>query len=219
MTARKSTKKRPTPAAPFTVTHKEPVNFRINTDEGRAMILRAAGTKSYETAGATLVTGLVNAVALNPDRSIDERTLFGSIATMAAMKPRNELEALLIMQMLATNAAAIEHLRRLKGSTTIEAIELNGLIASKMLRTFTMQTEALNRSRGKGKSSQRVTVRHVYVGAGGQAIVGNVTRGRPGGQRKIEVQAHAKAIAHAPKPALRGSFQANGKAMSGARDD
>jgi hypothetical protein len=40
------------------------------------------------------------------------------------------------------------------------------------LRTFTAQVEALQRYRGKGQ--QKVTVEHVNVNAGGQAIVGAV---------------------------------------------
>jgi hypothetical protein len=47
-----------------------------------------------------------------------------------------------------------------------------GNLAIKLLRTFTMQVEALHRYRGKGQ--QKVTVEHVHVNAGGQAIVGTV---------------------------------------------
>jgi len=43
--------------------------------------------------------------------------------------------------------------------------------------THVLLVEALNRHRGKGQ--QKVTVEHVHVHAGGQAIVGNV--GTPGG--------------------------------------
>jgi hypothetical protein len=48
--------------------------------------------------------------------------------------------------------------------------------ANKLSRTYSTLLEALNRHRGKG--SQKVTVEHVHVHEGGQAIVGNVdTRG------------------------------------------
>ena len=50
-----------------------------------------------------------------------------------------------------------------------------GNLAVKLLRTFTTQLEALQRYRGKGQ--QKVTVEHVNVNAGGQAIVGTVHRG------------------------------------------
>jgi hypothetical protein len=48
--------------------------------------------------------------------------------------------------------------------------------ANKVSRTHVLLVEALNRHRGKGQ--QKVTVEHVHVHAGGQAIVGNV--GNPG---------------------------------------
>lgn len=48
---------------------------------------------------------------------------------------------------------------------------VNALI--KLGRTFTTQMEALNRYRSGGE--QKVTVQHVNVSEGGQAIVGNVT--------------------------------------------
>ena len=44
--------------------------------------------------------------------------------------------------------------------------------ANKLVRSYTMQMEALNRHRGKGQ--QKVTVKHVHVNEGGQAIVGTV---------------------------------------------
>jgi hypothetical protein len=69
-------------------------------------------------------------------------------------------------------------LRRLKGSETITQQDSNGNLAVKLLRTFTMQVEALQRYRGKGQ--QKVTVEHVHVHAGGQAIVGAVTPGGGG---------------------------------------
>ena len=54
--------------------------------------------------------------------------------------------------------------------------------ANKLSRTYSTLLEALNRHRGKGQ--QKVTVEHVHVHQGGQAIVGNVERGpqteRPG---------------------------------------
>jgi hypothetical protein len=44
----------------------------------------------------------------------------------------------------------------------------------KLLQTFAAQTEALQRYRGKGQ--QKVTVEHVHVHTGGQAIVGSVSQ-------------------------------------------
>jgi len=51
---------------------------------------------------------------------------------------------------------------------------------NKLARTFTAQMEALTRYRGKGQ--QKMTVEHVHVHQGGQAIVGNVNQEGGGGK-------------------------------------
>jgi hypothetical protein len=61
-----------------------------------------------------------------------------------------------------------------------------------------MLLDALNRHRGKGQ--QKVTVEHVHVHAGGQAVVGMVQTRGGGDQPKSEDQPHAKQIAYAPQP-------------------
>jgi hypothetical protein len=60
--------------------------------------------------------------------------------------------------------------------------------------------EALNRHRGKGQ--QKVTVEHVHVHAGGQAVVGTVEVPGGGDRAKSQEQPHAKQIAHAPQPPM-----------------
>ena len=62
--------------------------------------------------------------------------------------------------------------------------------------------EALNRHRGKGQ--QKVTVEHVHVHSGGQAIVGMVEGPALDNSSKPERQPNAKQIAHALQPAMRG---------------
>src|SRR5437868_4442229 len=82
---------------------------------------------------------------------------------------------------VATHLAAMTALRRLKGSENVAQQDSNGNLAVKLLRTFTAQVEALQRYRGKGQ--QKVTVEHVNVNAGGQAIVGTV---HPGPTKKFD---------------------------------
>jgi hypothetical protein len=90
--------------------------------------------------------------------------------------------------MVATHAAIITTLRRLKDSETLLQRDRYGGLAAKLLRTFTAQVEALQRYRGKGQ--QKVMVEHVHVHAGGQALVGAITPGG-GGKGKSDAQAHA----------------------------
>ena len=69
---------------------------------------------------------------------------------------------------------------------------------NKLARTFATQMEALNRYRGKGQ--QKMTVEHVHVHDGGQAIVGQVAQGG-GATEKDRGQSHA--IGYAPGETLR----------------
>ena len=67
-------------------------------------------------------------------------------------------------------------------------------IDNKLSRTYATLLEALNRHRGKGQ--QKVTVEHVHVHQGGQAIVGNVQS--PGGGLAPKSKDQPHALAHAP---------------------
>jgi hypothetical protein len=77
--------------------------------------------------------------------------------------------------MVAVHSAAMRSLRQLKSSETVMQQASNGNLAVKLLRTYTMQMEALLRYRGNGE--QKMTVEHVHVYQGGQSIVGAVHQG------------------------------------------
>ncbi len=95
------------------------------------------------------------------------------LALMHDISPQNALEGMLTVQMVGTHNLAMEMMRRAAlGEQTVEGVERNINRATKLLRTFTAQTETLQKLRGKGQ--QKVTVEHVQVHKGGQAIVGNV---------------------------------------------
>ena len=76
-------------------------------------------------------------------------------------------------QLIAAHNAAMECYRRaMIGEQTFEGRRENLAQANKLSRTYATLLEALNRHRGKGQ--QKVTVEHVHVHAGGQAVVGVV---------------------------------------------
>lgn len=103
--------------------------------------------------------------------------LNASLAVLHGIKPRDEIESLLAAQMVSVHNSAMEFMRRaILPDQTTEGVTANTERASKMLRTFTAQMEALNRHRGKGQ--QKVTVEHVTVNSGGQAIVGQVSHSK-----------------------------------------
>ena len=65
--------------------------------------------------------------------------------------------------------------RAMIAEQTFEGRKENLSQANNLSRTHAALLEALNRHRGKGQ--QKVTVEHVHVHEGGQAIVGNVVGG------------------------------------------
>ena len=104
---------------------------------------------------------------------------------------------MLAAQLIACHHASMECYRRaMLREQTFEGRreELNQ--ANKLSRTYTALLESLNRHRGKGQ--QKVTVEHVHVHDGGQAIVGNVESPGGGFATKSKEQPHAKQITHAP---------------------
>ena len=98
------------------------------------------------------------------------------MAILAGIHPQDEIEGMLAVQMIAVHNMAMETMKRaMLPNQTSEGRESNVNSATKMLRTFVSQMEALQRHRTGGQ--QKMTVEHVNVTAGGQAIVGVVNQG------------------------------------------
>ena len=99
-----------------------------------------------------------------------------AIELYESVKPQSGLEGMLAAQMVGTHFAALECLRRsMIEQQSFEGREMNLKHAQKLMDLYQRQLAALDRHRGKGQ--QKVTVEHVHVEAGGQAIVGNVEAG------------------------------------------
>jgi hypothetical protein len=98
------------------------------------------------------------------------------IAILNELKPRDVMEAMLITQMIGVNNIAMETLPlAMRANQTCEGKEINIRQATKLIRTFTQQMATLKNYRQKGQD--KVTVEHVTVNDGGQAIVGSITQG------------------------------------------
>jgi hypothetical protein len=106
--------------------------------------------------------------------------LNAALAAVDGIRPTNEIEAMLAVQMVATHETAMEMLSRAKQAESTQRLHEYGSLAVKLLRTYTTQVEALARLRRGGE--QRVIVQHVHINEGGQAIVGAVNH--PGGSEK-----------------------------------
>src|SRR5258706_16416736 len=184
--------------------HRPPKPVDIATAEGEPQTsevarLAAFGTTSSDFYSRTLQELLEAGCRGTQSQPFTEVDVNGALAAMHGIAPRDEIEALLAAQMVAVHSAAMRSLRQLKSSETIMQQDSNGNLAVKLLRTYTIQMEALQRYRGKGE--QKMTVEHVHVYQGGQAIVGAVHQGG-GARTKTEEQPHAQAITHQPGAAL-----------------
>jgi hypothetical protein len=108
---------------------------------------------------------------------------YGSAAGGALMgiQPTGELEGMIAAQLIACHNAAMECYRRAMNSQ-LPARDYHLNQANKLSRTYAALLESLNKHRGKGQ--QRVTVEHVHVHQGGQAIVGHVEQKGEGDKEK-----------------------------------
>src|SRR3954453_15442772 len=128
-----------------------------------------------------------------------------AIAAVQSVGPRDGVEAMRAVQMVATHAAAMKMLQR--AALDQPSFEIYDSIvnrATKLLRTYTAQIEALKRYRSAGE--QRVVVQHVTVTAEQAAVQVNGTpsalRGE-GAASKPEERSHEQPLGHAPEPAMR----------------
>jgi hypothetical protein len=127
------------------------------------------------------------------------KQMVATVAALHGIKPRDELEGMMAAQMLAAHNAAMECFRRaMLPEQTVEGRQDNLNAANKLSRTYAVLVETLNKHRGKGQ--QKVTVEHVHVHSGGQAIVGHVEGAGGGARTKLEGQSHA--ITYAPGQTL-----------------
>ena len=102
-------------------------------------------------------------------------TLVTSILTgIEGIKPKDQVEGMLAAQMLATHNATMNCFRIANSSLSVDVMNAILNSANKLARSYAVQMEALNRYRGKGQ--RKMTVEHVHINSGGQAIIGNVTK-------------------------------------------
>ena len=121
------------------------------------------------------------------------------LAVIKDIKPNDQLEAMLAAQMAAVHLAIMALARRLASVKSLPEQDSAERALNKSMRTFTTQMEALKRYRTGGE--QKVTVQHVTVGEGGQAIVGNVN------------QAAREAVPQKPSDKMRALTDAHQDAM------
>jgi hypothetical protein len=166
--------------------------------------LRAIGGSQSDQWNSVLANQVVQTLWLKhscPDQL--DRQMSAVVAALAGMKPKDELEAMMAAQLIAAHNAVMECYRRaMISEQSLEARSENLNQANRLSRACASLMEALDKHRGKGQ--QKVTVEHVHVHAGGQAVVGMVSPSHtPGGRGPghLEEQPHAKLLDRQPQNA------------------
>lgn len=139
---------------------------------GIRLLMEACGAVDADAFGHLLI-GLAN--FYDSDDGQYERQLNGLVATVAGVEPRDPTEMMLAAQMAITHELAMMTGRQVHCARLRPQQETAERAFNKLTRTFTTQMEALRKHRNGGQ--QKVTVEHVMVNDGGQAIVGNVATG------------------------------------------
>lgn len=145
-------------------------------DTGYNLISEAIGSDSNTFTLGT-IDALAKAAQLGGD--LDEGQLNYALSMVYGLKPKDQVEATLAVQMAAIHLATMNTAAGLGGSKSLQVKEMHERALNRLSRTFVAQVEALKRYRSKGE--QRVYVERVNVEKGGQAIVGNV--GGRGGEQ------------------------------------
>lgn len=166
---------------------------QVEFDHPDELIGQLLVMEAVASADGDFLNGIVSQLADASGRGqdIDERGLNFMLSVIKGIEPRDQLEAMLAAQMAAVHVTSMTFARRLAQVETIAQQDSAERAFNKLTRTFAMQMEALKRYRTGAE--QKVTLQHVSVAEGGQAIVGNVT------QAPLE---NGKEKAAAPPPAL-----------------
>jgi hypothetical protein len=153
---------------------------------GMTLIAEAVNSRSHAFLEG-LFSQISNASAIGG--KANEKDINFMVSVVASIKPKEEIEAMLAAQMAAVHMSAMISARRLANAETLEQRDSAERTFNKLTRTFAAQVEALKRYRTGGE--QKVTVEHVTVNSGGQAIVGNVTHGKVTGGQELTALAAA----------------------------
>ena len=149
---------------------------QIGFDHPDELIGHALVMDALASADGDFLNGIVSqlASASGQGQDIEERGLNFMLSVIKGIEPRDQLEAMLAAQMAAVHVASMTFASRLAHVENIPQQDSAERAFNKLTRTFAMQMEALKRYRTGAE--QKVTLQHVSVADGGQAIVGNVTQ-------------------------------------------
>ncbi len=149
--------------------------YQVSSSDGEDMFYM--GTHNLD-----LTTNIINQVIRICSSGIEDPEVItnkanASMAAILEIDPQDSTELMLATQMATVHNLTMEMSRRalLVDDQTEDSVSFNINRTTKLMRTYMAQMEALNKYRNKGK--QQITVQHVNVNDGGQAVIGDVNQG------------------------------------------
>jgi len=155
-------------------------SLKMREDESGVLKIEIDGDFSRisnPTTGKAVAVGLIGHIASmgSQAKRMDEGASNFALGFVDAMAPNDAAEALLFTQMATIHQATMMMARRLNNVENIPQQDAAERAFNKLGRTYAAQMDTLKRYRSKGQ--QTVRVERVTVENGGQAIVGNVSKG------------------------------------------
>ena len=169
--------KPPTPGLKFEITNGvETIGIDHPSQKiGLSILMDAVGTTDLK-----FFEGLINQLVVigSKNGKKDKDAINFLLAVVKGIEPKDQIEAMLAVQMAVVHMHAMNASEVLLHAESIPQQDSAERAFNKLMRTYPTQMEALRRYRNGGE--QKVTVKHVTVNEGGQAIVGNLTTGGEG---------------------------------------
>jgi hypothetical protein len=163
-----------------------------SAEAGNRLLMQAIGTSDEDFLSGVIEQ--LSACGLLTDTN-EERRLNFVLAVVKGIEPQDEIEAMLALQMAAVHLSSMRFAGQLVYIEHTPQPDSVQRALNQLARTYTMQMDALKRYRSGGA---HVTVRHVSVSEGGQAIVGTITHA----PRKPRAAARADRTARAAAPSI-----------------
>lgn len=155
----------------------------------RSTLYAATGSSSEEWAQQLLCQ--ITASSFTMDEKFDHATLANAyLQALISLKPQDEIEGMLCARLLMLHNQYMSYMNRTTnpGQTT-QGIDTNINRSTKLMRLYNETLDALNKYRRKGE--QKVTVQHVNINSGAQAVVtGQLNQGGGESTEKAKDEPH-----------------------------
>jgi hypothetical protein len=181
------TPKTTTAEPPEALTSTFGVTFKGTPEKGQKIVIESddAVQNLFKTETPEIADGLLTHClkVLNSNEASDdfegndERVFM--LDAIKEIAPRDAVERMLAVQMAAKHVAMVRSGRWLATTGIVDQLRVHYSGYNALARTYATQMDAVRKHRNGG--NQTVTVQHVNVEGGGQAIVGDVQTGRCSG--------------------------------------